>query len=80
MITSLEGLGAATCKSFGSPIKVLQKSFRMPAEVLQKSFSLKTLKLNALVQLYIHTYIHTDIWTSKYFIQSSMYFSGFIQL
>ena len=35
--TSLEDLGAATCKSFGSPSEVPQKSFRSPAEVLQKS-------------------------------------------
>ena len=47
-ITSLEDLGAATCKlvnfvdhspnSFGSFSKVLRKSFENPSEVLQKSF------------------------------------------
>ena len=36
--TSLEDLGAATCKSFESPLKVFWKSFRSPSEVLQKSF------------------------------------------
>ena len=49
-LTSLEDLGAATCKlvnfvdhkvlrkSFKSPLEVLQKSFESPLEVLQKSF------------------------------------------
>ena len=32
-LTSLEDLGAATCKFFGSPSEILQKSFRSPAEV-----------------------------------------------
>ena len=34
-LTSLEDLGAATCKSFGSPLEVLWKSFRSPLEVPQ---------------------------------------------
>ena len=56
--TSLEDLGAATCKSlqvlrksFRSPSEVLQKSFRSTSDFLQKSFSLKTLKFKAFVQL-----------------------------
>ena len=36
--TSLEDLGAATCKSFGSPLEVLWKSFGSSLEVLWKSF------------------------------------------
>ena len=48
LLTSLEDLGAATCKlvnfvdhkvqSFRSPLKILQKSCRSPAEDLQRSF------------------------------------------
>ena len=63
ILTSLEDLGAATCKlskfcrQESPKSKVLQKSFGSPAEV-QYSCS------KCDIHTYINTYIWTDIWTS----------------
>ena len=62
--TSLEDLGAATCKDFvdyraKSPLEVLWKSFRSSSEVLQKCSTAVASVTDT------HTNTQTDIWTSR---------------